>query len=152
MGDSSVRSIRADIAGSVWKALQLGVYGEKWESLPGIAASGIVPGPAAYSLLTFGTARSLTSHMAADKQAGAKLGGLLTVAENALAQGDKTTAQKALSSYIDIVEKNAFIQPPPATHASLQTCAGCHQLGSNTIFAGLEAGGLSEAARILYPR
>jgi hypothetical protein len=134
------------------ETLRLGVYGEKWESLPGIPASAVVPGPSAYSLLTFSTARSLTSYMAADKQAGAKLGQLLTVAESALAQGDKAGAQKALSTYIDIVEKNAFIAPPPATHASLQTCAGCHQLSNNVVLGGLDASGLSETARILYPR
>jgi prepilin-type N-terminal cleavage/methylation domain-containing protein/prepilin-type processing-associated H-X9-DG protein len=41
MGDGSVRFIRDTIHGRIFQAMQLGVYGEKWETLPGVSLSEI---------------------------------------------------------------------------------------------------------------
>ncbi|MBC7926818.1 MAG: DUF1559 domain-containing protein [Bryobacteraceae bacterium] len=41
LGDGSVRFIRDSISYNVWNAMQVGVYGEKWETVPGIELSAV---------------------------------------------------------------------------------------------------------------
>jgi prepilin-type N-terminal cleavage/methylation domain-containing protein len=151
MGDGSVRAVRSDIWASLQQGLQLGIYGEKWQSLPGVAVSSVLPASAG-DLLTFGSARRLTSQLVQNREASMKLEGLLTTAETASNQGDKATAQGALSAFIDTVEKGAFVQPPPVTHASISTCAGCHTSELNDILPPQNASALSGLARTLVPR
>ena len=151
LGDGSVRTIRASFWTAIQQAMRLGIKGEKWPTLPGIAATSIVPGPAASSLLTLPSAKSLTGYLVSDRETATKLQGLLTTAETAMSLADRTTAQKALSSYIETVEKGAFVQPPPVSH-SMQTCGGCHQLSNNYPLGGLDAAGLAGMARIMTPR
>ena len=160
MGDGSVRSVRSSIGLLIQQSLQLGIYGEKWQTLPGIAAASIVPGPEASSLFTFPSARSLTAYMVPNLEAATALGGLLTTAESALSRGDRTTAQAALSSYIDTVESGSFVQPPTVSHANgtidratTQSCGGCHQLSNNYPFVNdPNSRGLAEMVRIMFPR
>jgi type II secretory pathway pseudopilin PulG len=152
MGDGSVRTLRSGIWASLQQGLQLGIYGEKWKALPGLAVSSILPASAG-DLLTFGSARRLTSQLVQDRAVSTNLEGLLTTAETASKAGDKVTAQKALATFIDTVEKGAFVQPPPVSHASLSTCSGCHARETATHFLSPQsASGLSGLARTLMPR
>ena len=152
MGDGSVRTVKSGIWASIQQGLQLGVYRENWQALPGVAVSSILPGSAG-DLLTFGSARRLTSQLVQNRQVATTLEGLLTTAESASKIGDKATAQKALATFIDTVEKGAFVQPPPPTHASLNNCSGCHLSELSTPFLSPQtASGLSGVARTLLPR
>ena len=152
MGDGSVRSIRAGIWAQFQLALQLGVYGEKWQSLPGIAVSSILPGSAG-DLLTFSSARKLTTQLVMNREMAVKLDGLLATAETAANRGDTATARTALSSFVATVEKDSFAQHAIIDRATTQSCGGCHQHSSSSPFlAPQNASGLAGLARTLTPR
>jgi prepilin-type N-terminal cleavage/methylation domain-containing protein len=150
MGDGSVRAVRSGIWASLRQGLQLGIYGEKWQGLPGLAVSSILPASAG-DLLTFGSARRLTSQLVQDRDVSTKLEGLLTTAETASNAGDRTTARTALSTFIDTVEKGAFVQPPPVSHNQIG-CAACHTQSMWVTLPPQSASGLSGLAWTLMPR
>ena len=148
-GDGSVRFIVQAFWNAVKKDLQLGAYGEKWERLPGISApSGITPGAA--DLFSFSTLSGLTSQFVFDQQTLALLRGFLAQAETAVKQGDKTTGQAAMNSYIAAFTPagTAVRAPATPTHATTQTCAGCHLREISTPFA---ADTLGTMGRLLFP-
>jgi type II secretory pathway pseudopilin PulG len=63
-GDGSVRSVKDSIVKSFQRDLQLGVYGEQWESIPGVNAAfnGEIP-TNAWDLFSFASLSKLTSHV-----------------------------------------------------------------------------------------
>jgi hypothetical protein len=150
LSDGSVRSISQGISASFVQALQLGVYGEKWETLPGIAVANIIPSPAASSLFTFPSLTNLTKHFVPDAQAAATLNTWLSNAETALRNGDKAAAQKAMTAYIEGVENGAYIQTPPRHQAiGAIGCRVCHIPPIITAPPG--SLGMSSVGRVLYP-
>ena len=152
MGDGSVRSVKSSIWAQLQQGLQLGVYGEKWQSLPGLAVSSVLPGSSG-DLLTFGSARRLTTQLVLNREASVKLDGLLATAETAANRGDRDTARKALTDFIATVERDSFAQHGIIDRATTQTCGGCHQFSTSAPFlAPLNASGLAGLARILTPR
>jgi prepilin-type N-terminal cleavage/methylation domain-containing protein len=108
--DGSVRSIAASFWEKAKQDLQLGVYGEKWETLPGTAAPGA--SPAAADLFSFSSIGSLTAQFIPDPTAAGSLRSLLSLAASALSQGDKPTAQSAMNGYIGGVAAQEALRPP----------------------------------------
>jgi prepilin-type processing-associated H-X9-DG protein len=98
--DGSVRSIVHSFWNDVKRDLQLGVYGEDWKSLPGIAGQDLLIGGTT-DFFSFPRLRSLTSHLVPDAAAAARLRDLLSQAETFLQQEDRKAAQQAAQRYID---------------------------------------------------
>lgn len=152
MGDGSVRAVRSGIWAQLRQGLQLGVYGEKWQTLPGLPVSSLVPAPAG-DLLTIGSAKKLTSQLIPNRDVATKMVGLLNTAEAAAAGGDSAAAKKALSDFIATVERDSFSRHPVADRATTQSCGGCHQLSTNTPFvAPQHASALAGLAWTLMPQ
>lgn len=110
LADGSVRSMMQSFWNAVKQDLQLGVYGEKWETLPGYAAAGLASGAGDYFSLA--RLRSLTSVMVPDAAVARQLRDLLTRAETALQQGDRVAAGQAIQAYADLLNQRAAATPP----------------------------------------
>jgi prepilin-type N-terminal cleavage/methylation domain-containing protein len=99
-GDGSIRSIQQSIPPQIQRAMQLGVYGEKWDSLPSIAVSSIngrAPGsiqPVGLELL-----KSLTTFFVKDATAQRDLLVLVKQAQDAAGLGDRAGMHRALDEY-----------------------------------------------------
>ena len=153
-GDGSVRAVKSGIGAGLQQALKLGINGEQWRLLPGISLSEVIPGPGAWSLFTFPSAKTATAQMLNDPNGVQQLVSLLDRAESASQVGDTTTVKNLLSTYVRTVETGAFVtQQPHAERASTQSCGGCHQLSSSVNLGGApQATGLAGMARIMTPR
>ena len=151
-GEATIKMLRAGVGGAIQQAMRLGIHGENWRAIPGIRAANIVSGPQASSLFTFHTLKRLTSDLVFNREAAAKLDDLLTTAESASGQGDRTKALAALNSYIEIVEAGTFAKPQHLDRATTQTCGGCHLLSDEVSISDPDSRGLAGAARIMLPR
>lgn len=108
VGDVSVRSIRSAFWNRVKQALQIGVYGERWETLPGIRVeevNGTAPG--SLNLFSFANMRGLTTTLVANPQTAQPLLDFISRAEGAVRIGDLATAQAASRAYADTVKTQA---------------------------------------------
>lgn len=115
LGDGSVRSIRASLADALYRDLQLGVYGEAWETMPGIA--GPFSGSAA-EFFSYRNLAALTSTMVPAESLAQTLRGLLARAEEAQRAGDRRTEQAALQAYLDGVAAGVVARPPAVSPLS----------------------------------
>ena len=152
MGDGSVRSVRSGIWAQLQQGLQLGVYGEKWQSLPGVAVSSILPGSAG-DLLTFGSARRLTAQLVLNREVSIKLEGLLATAEAAANRGDQDhRAECALRLHCH--SREGLLCPAwdceSRDHPNVRRMPPVFH--STPFLAPQNASGLAGLARILTPR
>lgn len=128
--DGSVRSIMISFWNAVKRDLQLGVYGEKWESLPGMDGVDLLIGGTA-EVFSFSKLRSLTSQVVGDANVAGPLRDLLSQAENFVQQGDKRSAQQAIQRYIDALYS--------------------YTKGPNPVVSPLSADSLAAMARVAVP-
>jgi prepilin-type processing-associated H-X9-DG protein len=125
MGDGSVRGIRPMLWQRVKLALQLGAYGERWETLPGIRVgevNGTAPG--SMGLFSLANMRGLTAAFVPNPQAAQQLLGLIAQADTALRVGDLATAQTASKTYVEVVKRGAASPFPLVSPLGAQTLAG----------------------------
>lgn len=99
-GDGSVRQIMSSFWSAAKRDLRLGVYGEKWESLPGYAAAGIAPGSGEF--FTLPRLRSLTMALVTDAAAARELKEALSLVAAAEQQGDRAAAAKGMRTYMGL--------------------------------------------------
>lgn len=113
MGDGSVRGIRLSLWLGLKSDLQLGVYGEQWETLPGIGfADAMGSTPRTTELFSFESLRALTSFFVPNGSIASALRGLLTQAETAANQGNGTAQQGAMKAFFDGLAAAAALRPP----------------------------------------
>ena len=111
--DGSVRSIRNSIGDHIWRAMQLGVYGEKWETLPGVALADMDgKAPGSQEPVGFGMLRSLTTSFFSDLSVERTQLDLLAQAEAASQRGDTAAMKEALTKYLALT-KSLSEQPRP---------------------------------------
>jgi prepilin-type processing-associated H-X9-DG protein/prepilin-type N-terminal cleavage/methylation domain-containing protein len=113
-GDGSVRSIRNSIWQHIQHAMQLGVYGERWQTLPGIGmgdSNGSAPGSG--NLFSFANMRELTATFVPNATAAQTLLQLVAQAEAAAKTGNLPAAKAASQAYSDAARKGAQAVPLP---------------------------------------
>lgn len=104
LGDGSVRSLRGGMMDGIWRAMELGVYGERWEKLPGVGmeeVAGKAPGslePAGFAMV-----RSLTVVFVKDAAAGRTMQDLLRQAEKSAREGNTAAMRDALGAYLSML-------------------------------------------------
>jgi prepilin-type N-terminal cleavage/methylation domain-containing protein/prepilin-type processing-associated H-X9-DG protein len=101
--DGSVRFIFQDFLNRIPAIMQMGAFGEKWQTLPGLqmnVALRTVP-----AIFTFADLRTLTELWVKDPGAKPELLRLIAQAEQANRTGDPTGAEQALEQYIAILQK-----------------------------------------------
>lgn len=106
--DGSVRVIRMSLWNGIERAMQLGVYGEKWDALPGADNGQVDAADLSIWRNNFGS----TSVAVPDAQLNAYLQDLLRQWQKALEAGDRVAAQKAIKTYRDAVATSAGATPP----------------------------------------
>jgi len=108
-GSGSVGVIRRSLWEGIESAMQLGVYGEKWDALPG-ADEGRSDGTTDFAVWrnNFGS----TSVAVPNAQLNAYLQDLLRQWEKAVESGDRVGAQKAIKTYRAAVAASANATPP----------------------------------------
>lgn len=111
--DGSVKFIKDTIATHVREALQLGVYGERWEETPGISLPDIdLKAPATEAALGIGLMRIYTVEHVHDAAAERALLDLLAQADSASKRGDNVGARAVMARYLALVKSFAE-QPVP---------------------------------------
>jgi len=114
LGDGSVRFLKSGVIGPIWNAMQLGAYGEDWQSLPGVSLTqidGKAPGtvrPASRTML-----RGLTIMYTTTSTALQELLDLLAQADAASKLGDFVGVKNAKTKYIGRVETLSDLAVPP---------------------------------------
>lgn len=108
----SLSSILDGLEAALRRDLQLGVYGEKWESIPGIA---VPAGASAARFFSYEMLISLTRTLVPVASTSQPLGALLARAEEAQRAGDRTGEQAALQAFIDAVAAAVTARPPTVT-------------------------------------
>jgi prepilin-type N-terminal cleavage/methylation domain-containing protein/prepilin-type processing-associated H-X9-DG protein len=107
-GDGSVRSVAYSFWSGAKHDLQLGAYGENWQSRPGI-----VPpdnggsSPAVDAVFGYENLAGLTSYFVPDNRLAEYLRGWLARAAEAAERGDKAAEQTAMKSYLQGVADGA---------------------------------------------
>ena len=125
MGDGSVRMIRSSLIANILRAMQLGVYGEKWESLPGISLSEVsAASPGAQIPVGFSMLRSLTASFVSDPPSLARLLSLLDQAETASRQGDLPAMKKALQTFVSQTQTLGALPAALISPVGRQTLTG----------------------------
>lgn len=111
-GDGSVRSIRSSISDRVLAAMQLGAFGEKWESLPGVGYTEVSRNaPAAIQPFSFGNMKELTQTLVVDPRSEQLLLSYVQKAESAKQAGDLAGAQAAARAYVAALRTMTLISP-----------------------------------------
>ena len=121
MSDGSVRFIRSSID-PIWRAMELGVYGEKWETLPGVSLSqmdGKAPG--SQEPVGFGMLKSLTTSFFFDTSAVRTQLDLLAQAEAASRSGDTAGMKAALTKYLNSTKSYSELPRPLISPLGAQT-------------------------------
>jgi prepilin-type N-terminal cleavage/methylation domain-containing protein len=117
LSDGSVRSIRY--------ALQLGAYGEKWTTLPGVSLAEIDgKAPGTVEPFRIEEMRSLTRSLVQDETARRNLLALLSEAEAAAKLGDTGKAEFTIKKYIDEVERLGFLVLPILSPLAVDVLGG----------------------------
>lgn len=123
--DGSVRAIRDGINTGVWRAMQLGVYGEKWELLPGMPVEEITgKAPGSQEPVGFGMMRTLTEFFVPDPAATLSLEKSLAQAESAAKQGDRAGMQQNLDKYLKEIESMSKMPRPLISPLGASTTTG----------------------------
>jgi type II secretory pathway pseudopilin PulG len=110
--DGSVRFLRSSLWTRVKQAMQLGAYGERWETLPGVTLSevdGSAPGSG--SIFSFDSIRSLIATFGSDAQSIKVLTDGVYSIENAMRAGDLRTAEAAAKRFVDSVKAPSTMHP-----------------------------------------
>jgi prepilin-type N-terminal cleavage/methylation domain-containing protein len=124
-GDGSVRSISQSIPQLIRDAMQLGVYGEKWERLPGVDLPQIDgKAPASQQPVGFDMMRSLTRSYLFDPAAVRAQLDLLAQAEAASKRGDNGAMRVALGKYLKLLTNFSAAQPALVSPLGHQTLGG----------------------------
>jgi hypothetical protein len=123
--DPSVQSIWRAMGDSLARAMELGVYGEKWRTLPGVTLTevdGTAPGST--SPLGFGMLRSLTVSFVHDPSAERRLLALLAEAEGYARQGDRTRMVDSLKQYVSEANRMGSLPFPLLSPLGVQVIGG----------------------------
>ncbi len=111
-GGGSLASILAGLEAALRRDLQLGVLGENWESVPGIA---VPAGGSAARFFSYEMLGSLTRTLVPAESASQPLCALLARAEEAQRTGDRKGEQAALQAFLDAVAAAVAARPPAVT-------------------------------------
>lgn len=123
--DGSVRTIRSAMWNRVKTEMQLGVYGEKWQTLPGIPVHELLSArPGDFDFFSFSTMRNLTAAHVPNPQAARTLVGFVNRAEEAARGGDSDAAEAASRAYVDAVRTGTLLRAPMLTPLGAQTLGG----------------------------
>ncbi len=125
MADGSVKFVRESVGAALRQALQLGVYGEKWESLPGIALKdldGTAPGTMAP--LGFGLQRVYTTAYIVDPAARRNMLALLEEAEKRGKAGDREGMVQVLRRYVAEAERLGRLPKPLLSPQGVEVLGG----------------------------
>lgn len=123
---AEVRAIAAGLWDNIARSMQLGVNGEKWETLPGISKSEVESVDASDFIL-WRSAFGATEQMIPNTRLAAQLQDQLEQAQKAMAAGDRLGAQNAIKAYRDAVARAERQRPPeasPAASKALDTMGG----------------------------
>jgi prepilin-type processing-associated H-X9-DG protein len=138
--DGSVRTIRNSIVDHIWLAMELGVYGERVETLPGVALADMDgKAPGTQEPVGFGMLRSLTMSFFSDLSAERAQLDLLAQAEAAAQRGDATAMKDALSKYVASTKSFSELPRPLSARSAGYWRVGLldvpvfEQLGLNTV-------------------
>ena len=113
MADGSVRFIRDSLNLQLRQALQLGVYGEKWESLPGATLQDVgEKTPESQQPVGFGMMYILNSAFVADPSSARSLAALPAQADDSFQRGDLAGMKTAMENYVAL-EKSLAQKPLP---------------------------------------
>lgn len=113
MADGSVRFIRNAMWTRVKQALQLGVYGERWETLPGITyADYASPAPGKIRFFSFANIQGLIALLTPDPKTSAMLNLFCANGQHAASTGDLVALEAARKGYLDTIAA-ALASPVP---------------------------------------
>jgi prepilin-type N-terminal cleavage/methylation domain-containing protein len=112
LGDGSVRSIRYSLWQSIKEALQLGVYGEKWETLPGVEIPRGGVYTAASDLFSIASLARLTAHFVPSELVAKRLLGYLAEADAADKRGDSAGVAAGIKAWVEGIAAAAKASPP----------------------------------------
>lgn len=125
LADGSVRFISNAALSGMRSALQLGVYGEKWQSLPGVElreVDGTAPGSAAP--LGFGLQRVYTTAYIVDPAARRTMLALLDEAEKRAQARDREGMVQVLRKYVAEAERLGRLPKPLLSPQGVQVLGG----------------------------
>ena len=124
-GDGSVRFLRQSLWNRIQSAMQLGVYGERWEKLTGVTQAEIDgAAPGSLNVFSFYNMRELTNRFVPDPKAAQPLLELIGKAEAAAKAGDLPAAQAASKAYVDAVSTGAALPYPIVSPLGAQVFVG----------------------------
>ncbi len=127
MGDGSVRFLQSSLNATwsrVKNAMSVGVYGENWQTLPGIRMTDAL-GTAPPATFTFSALRELTAAFISDPQLLQTLYAQIAQADASIAKGDRAAAQRAAQTFANTVQGAAGSMPLPlVSPVGAQTLGG----------------------------
>lgn len=122
MGDGSVRWIRYGLWQAVQRAMQLGVYGERWETLPGVNVEDVRgDAPGGMELFSFRYMRELTAQVVFDEGLRQTLLGVVGRAEAAAKAGDLPAVEAAGKAYQEQMNKGSALATPAVSPLGRQS-------------------------------
>ncbi|HTU99331.1 MAG TPA: DUF1559 domain-containing protein [Luteitalea sp.] len=95
--DGSVRAIMSRFVDDMTRAMRLGAYGERWETLPGVA----VPSVGHPGLVTFAGLTTSIEQLVPDAKLKLELLAMATVASEAARRGDIATKERYLAAIVE---------------------------------------------------
>jgi prepilin-type processing-associated H-X9-DG protein len=107
MMDGSVRMIGYSLWEGVKSDLQLGVYGEQWQTL-----GGIVPAVQQVDFFSYRSLSAIVAQLPAVQQKVRELQSLLAQAESASARGDRSGEQAAMDAFLGAAAAGSLENPP----------------------------------------
>jgi prepilin-type N-terminal cleavage/methylation domain-containing protein/prepilin-type processing-associated H-X9-DG protein len=116
-GDGSVRSIRYNFWENLKRDLQLGAYGEKWQTLPGIGA----PQNGTIDFFNYANLAIVTGQMIPSESLSQFLRGLLSQADAAAKQGNRRGEDAAMQAYQDAIAAGLKSNPPTVSPVAAET-------------------------------
>lgn len=131
VGSAEVRSIWKGLTEEIARAMELGVYGEKWQQLPGVVLTDIDGSAAAKQrAFGFGLTRIYTMAYVPATVAQRQLFALLAEAESRQSRGDRTGALEAFKQYEAEVQRLESLPVPQVSPQGAQVLGGWSRSGS----------------------
>jgi prepilin-type N-terminal cleavage/methylation domain-containing protein len=125
MSDGSVRYLKASIAGPMWNALQIGVYAEKVDLLPGVTLAEVNgQAPESHTPVGYGILRNLTTTFLLDPARLRSQLDLLAQAEAAEQRGDIAAMNTALSTYMSRMKSYSELPVPLVSYSAVAFVGG----------------------------
>lgn len=114
VGDVNTTSVLRSFWTTVKADMQLGIYGERWQTLPGASsAQGGGAGKVSYSdLCCMAPLPEITSYFVPVPEPAARLRSLLDQAQAARAIGDRSAEQAAMTAWLNAVAAGSTVNPP----------------------------------------